>query len=171
MIPFAFPFGLFLLLLALRWLFPTGARYRMADAAAWSLSAMLLLTGGAHFVGLRQDMIRMVPPVLPRPDLLVTISGALEWLGAALFVPRATRALAGIALAALFVALLPANIYAALAGISFAGQPPTPLLIRVPEQLIYVGFALVPALEVLRSKGATSERRLREEQARTVSAG
>lgn len=154
MVPYVFPFAVFALLVMLRQFFPRFARYRWSDAAAWSLSAMLLLTGGAHFVGYRQDLIRMVPPFLPRPDLLVTITGVLEWLGAALFVPRASRTLAGIGLAALFVMLLPANIYAALAGVPFAGKSATPLLIRVPEQLIYIAFALWPAWEARRSMPA-----------------
>ena len=106
---------------------------------------MLLLTGGAHFVGpLREDMIRMVPPLFPRPDLMVTVTGVLELLGAVGLLLTRTRSLAGIALALLFVALLPANIYAAQVGLTFGGKPATPLLIRVPEQLLYIALALAP---------------------------
>ncbi|MEP6918532.1 MAG: hypothetical protein ABJC89_23020, partial [Acidobacteriota bacterium] len=82
-----------------------------------SLASLLVLTGGAHFGSLRPDLIRMVPPAFPRPDLLVTVTGVLERVGAAgLIVPR-TRNLARVALALLFVALLPANIPAARAGL------------------------------------------------------
>lgn len=44
----------------------------------------------------------MVPPAFPRPDLLVTLTGVLEILGAiGLFVPRTAR------LACICLALLP----------------------------------------------------------------
>ena len=35
-----------------------------------------------HFVALRRDLIAMVPPGLPRPDLLVFAAGVLELAGA-----------------------------------------------------------------------------------------
>ena len=47
------------------------------------LAAMFVLTGVTHFVGLRQDLINMVPPALPAPGLLVTVTGVLELAGAA----------------------------------------------------------------------------------------
>ena len=44
---------------------------------------MFVMTGVAHFVNpLRRDMIAIVPPRLPAPALLVTITGVLELLGA-----------------------------------------------------------------------------------------
>jgi uncharacterized membrane protein len=45
-------------------------------------------------------------------------------------------------LAALFVALIPANIYAAVADVPFAGGEATPLWQRIPEQILYIGVAL-----------------------------
>jgi hypothetical protein len=55
----------------------------------------------------------MVPPVFPVPELLVTVTGVLQVLGAlGLLIPRtAPWAAAGLAL--LMVALFPANVYAA----------------------------------------------------------
>ena len=47
-----------------------------------ALSGMFLLTASAHWGKRRPDLIRMVPPALPRPDLLVTATGILEILGA-----------------------------------------------------------------------------------------
>jgi uncharacterized membrane protein len=50
---------------------------------------MFTLTGMAHFVGMRAELIDMVPPALPNPGLLVTVTGALELAGAAgLLIPR-----------------------------------------------------------------------------------
>ncbi|MEP6917782.1 MAG: hypothetical protein ABJC89_19195, partial [Acidobacteriota bacterium] len=71
--------------------------------------------------------------------------GVLELVGAAgLIVPR-TRNLAGVALALLFVALLPTNIHAARAGLNLGGSPVTTLWLRIPEQLLFIAIALTPA--------------------------
>ena len=105
MIPYVIPFGAFIVLVVIRQLCERSRRYSLADAAAWSLAAMLLMTGGAHFIGLREDLIRMVPPLFPRPDLLVTFTGMLELIGAVGLIFHRTRSLAGIGLALLFIAM------------------------------------------------------------------
>jgi hypothetical protein len=52
-------------------------------AIAVELAMMFVTTGVAHFVpGMRRDMVAIVPPRLPKPALLVTITGVLELLGA-----------------------------------------------------------------------------------------
>ena len=77
------------------------------------LAAMFLLTASAHWGRRRPDLIRMVPPTLPRPDLLVTVTGWLEILGAAGLLVPATAGVAAACLAALLVAMFPANVRAA----------------------------------------------------------
>ena len=58
-----------------------------------ALGVMFLLTASAHWGKRRGDLVRMVPPALPRPDLFVTFTGVLEILGATgLFVPITARA-------------------------------------------------------------------------------
>jgi hypothetical protein len=47
-----------------------------------ALTLMFLLTASAHWGKRRADLIRMVPTVFPRPDLLVSVSGVLEIIGA-----------------------------------------------------------------------------------------
>lgn len=47
-----------------------------------ALAAMFLLTASAHWGRRRDDLIRMVPTALPRPGLLVTVTGICEILGA-----------------------------------------------------------------------------------------
>jgi len=42
-----------------------------------ALGVMFLFTASAHWGKRRPDLIRMVPPALPRPDRLVTITGGL----------------------------------------------------------------------------------------------
>ncbi|WP_219465158.1 DoxX family protein [Nonomuraea rhizosphaerae] len=118
-------------------------------SAAHGLAAMLVLTASAHFVPdsvtvmpTHADLVRMVPPFVPYPSLMVYVTGVLELLGAAGLVLGVTRRAAGVALAALFVGLLPANVYAAVADVPFNGGAATPLWLRVPEQVLYIGVAL-----------------------------
>lgn len=80
------------------------------------VSVMFLLTGGAHFVGLREMMIAMVPPALPAPELLVTVTGVLELAGAVGLWVRPTAAWAATGLAAMLVGMFPANVHHALSG-------------------------------------------------------
>ena len=115
-------------------------------AAAVGLAAMFVLTGVAHFVQpLRGGLIAIVPPDLPTPGLLVTITGLLELLGAIGLLLPATRAAAAVCLAALMVAMFPANIYAAGAKRS-QHAPDTPLVPRTLMQVLFVGGAVLVAV-------------------------
>ncbi|PSK98014.1 putative membrane protein [Murinocardiopsis flavida] len=84
------------------------------------LAAMFVLTGTAHFIGLREELIAMVPPALPTPGLLVTVSGVLELAGAAGLLWTRTAPWAAAGLAGLLVAVFPANVYAALNDVTTA---------------------------------------------------
>ncbi|MET8146969.1 DoxX family membrane protein [Actinoplanes sp. NPDC049668] len=111
------------------------------------LALMFVLTGLAHFgLGRRADLIAMVPPRLPRPDLLVTATGVLELAGAAGLLLPATYRLAAACLALLMVAMFPANIHAARRRVTLGGKQVTPLLPRTALQLLYIGAALTIAL-------------------------
>src|SRR5690554_5974183 len=55
------------------------------------VAAMFLLTGASHFVGMREDLIRMVPPGLGDPGLWVTFTGIAEIAGAIGILLPATR--------------------------------------------------------------------------------
>src|SRR5258708_29167496 len=59
-----------------------------------ALALMFAFTGVAHFLPRgRREMVAMVPPALPRPDLLVTLTGMVELLGAAgLLIPALVQA-------------------------------------------------------------------------------
>lgn len=104
------------------------------------LSVMFLFTGLAHFNRMRQDLIRMVPPALSNPGLLVTLTGIAELVGAVwLLVPLAS-AWAAIGLALLLVALFPANVHAARAGVTLGGRPATRLALRLPLQVLWIGL-------------------------------
>lgn len=118
-------------------------------SAAHGLAVMLVMTAGAHFVPPdvtfmpnHADMVAMVPPFVPFPALVVYLTGVLESAGAVGLVLPATRRAAGICLALLFVLMLPANVHAALSGVTLAGEAATPLWRRIPEQILYIGVAL-----------------------------
>lgn len=80
------------------------------------LAAMFVVTGLAHFVGLRQTLIAMVPPALPAPELLVTVTGVLELIGAAGLLWHRTAPWAAAGLTLLLVAMFPANVHAITQG-------------------------------------------------------
>ena len=106
------------------------------------LAAMFVLTGVSHFVGMRQDLINMVPPALPEPGLLVTVTGVLELAGAAGLLWRRTAPWAAGGLSALLVAMFPANVYAAVEGLTVGGAPATALVPRTLMQLIFLAATL-----------------------------
>jgi uncharacterized membrane protein len=65
--------------------------------------------------------LRIMPPFLPWPRTLVAVSGAAEIAGGlGLVLPKFRRA-ASYCLAALLVAVFPANIYMAAAHVPFSG--------------------------------------------------
>jgi uncharacterized membrane protein len=104
------------------------------------LAVMFVFTGVAHFNRMRGDLIRMVPPQLPNPGALVTLTGIAELVGAiGLLVPSVSR-YAAIGLALLLVAMVPANIHAARSGVTLGGRRATPLAMRLPLQLVWIGL-------------------------------
>lgn len=106
---------------------------------------MFFLTASAHWGKRRRDLIRMVPPALPRANLLVTFTGVLEILGAiGLFLPRTARA-ACICLALLLVALFPANVHAARERLTIAGRRVPSLPLRAAIQLVFIAALIAAA--------------------------
>jgi uncharacterized membrane protein len=101
---------------------------------------MFCFTAAAHFNSMRPDMVAMVPPSVPNPKLMVTFTGICEILGAVgLLVPR-TRRIAAVALTVFLLAVLPANIHAAQAGVTLRGDPATPIVPRVALQMLFIGL-------------------------------
>jgi uncharacterized membrane protein len=108
-----------------------------------ALAVMFAFTALSHFLPrTRPALVRMVPPALPAPGLLVTLTGLAELAGAAgLLLPPLVRA-AALALAALLIAMFPANVHADRAGVVIAGRRATPLRVRLPRQLFWVACLL-----------------------------
>ncbi|OBH87719.1 MULTISPECIES: DoxX family protein [unclassified Mycobacterium] len=115
-------------------------------AIAVGLAAMFVLTGIAHFAPpMRADLVAIVPPRLPAPGLLVTVTGVLELLGAVGLLLPATRVAAALCLLALMLAMFPANLYA-------AGMPDPPksmttrLPLRIAAEIVFLAAATVVAV-------------------------
>ena len=103
-----------------------------------ALAGMFLLTASAHWGKRQPDLIRMVPPSLPRPDLLVTAAGIIEVLGAiGLMLPKAAP-YAALGLAAMLLAVFPANIHAARERLTIADRPVKALLPRTILQIVFL---------------------------------
>lgn len=108
-----------------------------------AVALMLLMTASAHWGKRRNDLIRMVPPVFPKPEWIVTITGWLEIMGAiGMLIPAMSR-YASIGLAILLVAMFPANIHAARKQLTLAGKPVTPLIPRTVLQVVFLAAILL----------------------------
>jgi uncharacterized membrane protein len=101
---------------------------------------MFIFTGVSHFTKVRHGMAAMVPKAFPNPMAMVHFTGVCE-LGRAigLLLPR-FRVVAGLCLIALLIAMFPANVKAAREKLTVAGKPATPLWLRLPMQLGFIGL-------------------------------
>jgi len=106
-----------------------------------ALSLMLVFTGVSHFTSMKKDFVRMVPPSIPSPLRMVYFTGICELAGAVGLLIPDFRRLAAYALILLFLAMLPANIHAARAGVTLRGKPATSLWLRVPMQILFIAIA------------------------------
>jgi uncharacterized membrane protein len=111
-----------------------------AAAARFGLAVMFCFTAAAHFNSMRADLVRMVPPMVPYPERMVTFTGFCEILGAIGLLVSGTRRVAAIALIVFLIAVLPANIHAAQAGVTLRGAPVTPLIPRVALQVFFIAL-------------------------------
>ena len=117
------------------------------DAGRIALVVMFLFTGFSHFTSLKHDFAAMIPAPLPDGLWVIYLTGLFEIAGAiGLLIPR-TRRVAGICLVLLLVGLFSANVNAALNEIPLRGEAATPLWIRTPMQLLYVGMVWWTSIE------------------------
>jgi uncharacterized membrane protein len=102
------------------------------------LAGLFVAAGVNHFVS-PATYVAIVPPQLPAPRALVAISGVAEILGGIGILWRPTRRAAAAGLIALLLAVFPANIYAAAAGMEIGGR-------AVPTWLLWARLPLQPLL-------------------------
>jgi len=112
----------------------------------WALAGMFLLTASAHWGKRRPDLVRMVPPLFPKPELLVTLTGILEILGAVGLLLPYTARFAGGGLGLLLLCLFPANVRAAREKMTIGGRPVPALLPRTAIQIVFVAATIAVVL-------------------------
>ncbi len=115
---------------------------RLKVALRWLLAIAMVAVGVTHFTS-PYGFVSIVPPYLPAPLLLVHLSGVAEIAGGVgILVPRVRRA-AGWGLIALYIAVVPANIYMAINQVPL-GDTPAPawvLWLRLPLQAVFIAWA------------------------------
>ncbi len=104
------------------------------------LTLLFISSGIAHFV-YTDAFASIVPDYLPWHVTLVWVSGAAELLLAVGILAPATRALAGLLLIALMVAVFPANVEMALHVERFPALPSWLLFARLPLQGLMIAWA------------------------------
>jgi uncharacterized membrane protein len=106
-----------------------------------AFAAMFVFTAVSHFhPRTRPDLIRMVPDSLPAHSLLVTLTGLFELAGAVGLLLPATASAAAYGLVLLLVAMFPANVHAARAGVEVAGRRAGSLVWRLPLQIVWMAL-------------------------------
>ena len=110
------------------------------EAGLIAVVIMFLFTGVTHFIGMKHDYAAMLPGPLSGNLGIIYLTGALQIAGAVGLLISRTRRLAGICLVLLLVAMFPGNVYAAVNEVPFRGEPPTPLWLRTPIQLFFIGM-------------------------------
>ncbi len=109
---------------------------RLRSAARVGLAGVFVVAGVAHFVRPRGFEAIVPPPIPARPAVLA--SGVFEVLGGVgLLIPQTRRA-AAWGLAALAIAVFPANVYAALRPETMPWAPVWALWARLPMQPVLV---------------------------------
>ena len=105
--------------------------------AQWLLSGVFIVAGVLHFAA-TDAYVRVMPPYMPAHRPLVLVSGAFEIAGGVgLLMPRLCRP-AAWGLAALLVAVFPANVHMAL--------HPEVLNYSVPVWALWLRLPLQPLL-------------------------
>ncbi|QNI34599.1 DoxX family membrane protein [Alloacidobacterium dinghuense] len=109
-----------------------------------AVAAMFLLTASAHWGKRRADLVRMVPPAFPRPEMLVTLTGFAEIAGAVGMLWTPVTKAASLGLAVLLIAMFPANVYAARHELTIAGRGVPGLFMRTVLQIAFLA-GVIPA--------------------------
>lgn len=101
---------------------------------------MFMAVGSLHLFQ-PANFMKIVPPALPDPGLLVAVSGVAEIAGGLGLLVPVTRTAAAYGLIALLIAVFPANVYMAIAHEQFVSFAPLWLLIaRLPIQFFLIAW-------------------------------
>lgn len=112
------------------------------DRAAVAAGVFFVLGGALHFA-MPEMYDRMIPPFAPgSPRLWTNLSGALEIAGGVGLLVRPLRTAAAAGLFLLLLAILPANVHVAVAGVELEKMPYPPAYFwaRIPFQVFYLAW-------------------------------
>jgi uncharacterized membrane protein len=105
------------------------------------LFALLYVGSGINHFRDPDLYVRMMPPYLPLPRELVLLSGVVEIvLGLAALHPR-WRARAAWAVILMLLAFMPVHVHMALHPELYPDLPAAGLWVRIPFQLVFIGWA------------------------------
>lgn len=110
----------------------------MRTALRITLAVGFIVAGLNHFYS-TEFYLRMMPPYLPNPQMLVYLSGAAEVILGSLALTR-YQAAARYGLTALLMAVFPANVQMALHPELFPEFPAQSLLLRLPLQAVLIAW-------------------------------
>jgi uncharacterized membrane protein len=116
-------------------------RERVRTIARWFVTVAMVAIGVLHFAR-PEPFLAIMPPFIPFHLAMVLISGAAEIALGLGLVPKQTRRWASYGLIALYVAVFPANIYMAVAGVAPTGE-------TVPAWAAWGRLPLQPLLMLL----------------------
>lgn len=97
-------------------------------AICYVFAAFFLLVAIGHFIH-DDSFARIVPPALPFPYAIVWVTGIIEAVLAVMLITTRWRAFAGLIFAPYLLAVLPANIYMAIAGIGLNDEVLSPQIL------------------------------------------
>ena len=112
----------------------------MKPISLYIMALLYIAAGIMHFVK-PLGYVRIVPPWMPSPFLLVYISGAAEIILGILLFPEATRTMAAWGIIALLVAVFPANIQMTLNYFHYNNHWKWLTILRLPLQVVLIWWA------------------------------
>jgi uncharacterized membrane protein len=121
-------------------------------SARVAMCAMLFFTAIGHFI-YTEGMALMIPGIIPFKIQIIYVTGFVEIaLGIGLLIPR-VKYYAAWLIIIFFIAVLPANIYAAIHNIDYQkasidGNGLSYLLFRVPLQLFFIGWVYFSTIHI-----------------------
>lgn len=120
-----------------------GGRRAPRDAARLAMALAMVFAGVSHFAA-PASFIPLLPEFVPAPEAVIVATGVIEvLLGAGLVVPRGwRRRQVALVLVAYLVAVFPANVYAAVAGVEIEGLGGGNNWLRLPFQAVYITWVL-----------------------------
>ncbi|MEO6734564.1 MAG: hypothetical protein ABIN01_25310 [Ferruginibacter sp.] len=125
-------------------------QYDFSLAGRIAMCAMLVFTAIGHFI-YTQGMAMMIPASVPFKTAMVYATGVLEIIAAVCLLIPAAKIWAGWFLILFFIALLPANVKAALQHIDYQkantdGPGSTYLWFRIPLQVLFIVWVYLSSI-------------------------